>query len=201
VARGQWVDPALGRITFAAFVDQWKAALRGLRDSSLDRVLGVVDNHLLPGFGQAQLARITYSDVQAMVADDMLAGYSGSSVRRHVIVLRGILETARRDGRVGRNVAEGVKLPPESARPMRFLDADQLADAAGALTEHYRPLVLTAGWVGLRWANSPASRSAASTCCGTQSPLTGSSRRWPGGCATGHRRRRWACARSRSPRI
>jgi integrase len=86
-----------------------------------------------------------------MVRDDMDVGYSASAVRRHVFVLRGILEAAKLDGRVGRNVAESVTLPAESARPMRFLDPDQLVALANAVPGHYRPLVLTAGWVGLRW--------------------------------------------------
>lgn len=111
----------------------------------------MVRNHLIPRFRSTPLARITHADVKAMVADDMIAGYSGASVRRHVFVLRGILDAAQLDGRVGRNVAEGMKLPPEGARPMRFLDPAQLTAVADAVPDHHWPLVLTAGWVGLRW--------------------------------------------------
>lgn len=151
VARGLWVDPTLGRITFGEYVEIWRAGLHGLRDSSLDRNLGVARCHLLPRFGAMQLARISPVDVRAMVGDDMVAGYSSSSVRRHVIVLRSILGAAVSDGRLGRNVADGVKLPSERARPMRVLDPVQLAAVAHAVPGHYRALVLTAGWVGLRW--------------------------------------------------
>ena len=78
-----------------------------------------------------------------------VAGSSGSSVRRRVFVLRQILDAAVADGRIGRNVAHAVRLPPESTRPMRFLDAGQLARVAHAVPSHYD--VMCAGWVGLRW--------------------------------------------------
>jgi integrase len=152
VARGQWVDPSLGRVTFAKWVTTWQAGLHDLRESTLDLNLGVVRNHLLPRFGASHIAEITTADVKAMIADDLLAGYSGSAGRRHVFVLRQILAAAMEDGRLGRNVAAGVRLPPERSRPMRFLTAEQLAQLAAAIRpEHYRPLVLSAGWVGLRW--------------------------------------------------
>jgi integrase len=151
VAKGRWVDPALGRMTFGEFVKTWEAGLYDLRESTVERHLGVVRNHLLPRFGGVAVAEITHGDVKAMVAADVAAGYSGSAVRRHVFTLRGILDAAVQDGRVGRNVADGVRMPPESTRRMRFLDADQLAAVAHAVPVHYYPLVMTAGFVGLRW--------------------------------------------------
>jgi integrase len=76
---------------------------------------------------------------------------STSAVRRHVLVLSTILEGAVRDGRLGRNPCRGVKLPPDRTRKMRFLTAEKVAVLADAIGEHYRPLVLTAAYVGLRW--------------------------------------------------
>lgn len=79
------------------------------------------------------------------------------------------LEAAVLDGRVKRNVAQGVRLPPESTRPMRFLDPDQVAAVAAAIRPtFYAPLVLTAAYAGLRWAELPDCGSTASICCGTQ---------------------------------
>lgn len=150
--RGSWIDPTLGRETFAAWAATWKATLHGLKPSTLDLNLRTLRVHLLPRFGPMPLSRITHADVQRMVAEDISAGYSGSATRRHVIVLRQVLKSAVQSGRLGRNVAEGVQLPPEGAREMRFLSADQLAGLAAVVKpQHYRPLILTAGWVGLRW--------------------------------------------------
>lgn len=79
------------------------------------------------------LSRITQADVRRMVVDDIAAGYSGSATRRHLLVLRQILKSAQQDGRLGRNVADDVQLPPEDARRMRFLEATQLAALADAV--------------------------------------------------------------------
>ncbi len=151
--RGDWIDPALGRMTFGEWCDRWSAGLSHLRPTTLELNLGVVRVHLLPRFGARPLSSITTSDVKAMVADDLTGGcYSSSSVRRHVIVLRTVLGAAMVEGRLGRNPCDGVKLPPESTREMRFLEPGQVVALADAIRpDCYRPLVLTAAYVGLRW--------------------------------------------------
>jgi integrase len=88
----------------------------------------------------------------AMVAEELAEGkLSASAVRRHAIVLGTILGAAVADGRIARNPVRGVKLPPEGARRMRFLEPEEVARLADAHPPHYRPLVLTAAYVGLRW--------------------------------------------------
>lgn len=152
VARGEWVDPALGKMTFVQWAERWEAGLSDLRPTTKALNLGVLHNHLLPRFAGYQLARITTSDVKVMVADDLVAGYSNSAVRRHVIVLRVILDAAVVEARIGRNPCAGVKLPPESSRDMRFLEPVEVAQLADAIRpDHYRPLIFTAAYVGLRW--------------------------------------------------
>lgn len=87
-----------------------------------------------------------------MLAEELEEGrLSVSAVRRHVLVLRVILGAAVQDGRLARNPAASVKLPADRSRPMRFLDAQEVARLADAASEHYRPLILTAAYVGLRW--------------------------------------------------
>jgi integrase len=152
VARGEWVDPALGRMTFGDWAQRWEAGLSDLRPTTKALNLGVLANHLLPRFGGWSLAQITTSDVKAMVADDLARGYSNSAVRRHVIVLRTILDAAVVEGRIKRNPCQGVKLPPESSRPMRFLEPGEVAQLGDAIRPaHYRTLIFTAAYVGLRW--------------------------------------------------
>lgn len=149
---GAWVDPALGRMTFAEWADRWEATTVDLRPTTRALNLGVLRNHLLPRFGRWSLGRITTADVKAMIAEETAAGGpSPSAVRRHAIVLGTILGAAVSDGRIARNPVRGVKLPAESARRMRFMEAEQLASLAAAHPAFYRPLVLTAGYSGLRW--------------------------------------------------
>ena len=47
-------------------------------------------------------------------------------------------------------VRMGRRETPENARPMRFLEPDELAQLAEAHPPIYRPLVFT-GYVGMRW--------------------------------------------------
>jgi integrase len=152
VVRGAWVDPALGRMRFEEWVNRWEAGLIDLRPTTRALNIGVARKHLIPRFGRWPLGQITTSDVKTMVADDLARGYSNSAVRRHVIVLRVILATAVVEGRIARNPCDGLKLPPEDARPMRFLEPIEVARLAEAFQPaHYRPLIYTAAYVGLRW--------------------------------------------------
>jgi integrase len=153
LVRGAWTDPALGRMTFADWVKVWENELHHLRRTTRDLNLGVVRNHLLPRFGSTPLARITAGAVKAMIAEELGQGrLSNSAIRRHGMVLSTILRAALDDGRIAKNPCDGVRFPVEEARDMLFLTAEQvavLADAASPV--HYRALILTAAWVGLRW--------------------------------------------------
>jgi integrase len=150
--KGVWINPALGRITLTQWVGTWEATAVDLRPTTRALNAGVVRNYLVPRFGGWPLARIRTSDVTAMVAEELGAGVlSNSAIRRHVFVLSSILASAVADGRLARNPCAGVKLPPEDAREMRFLEPADVLRLADALHPHYRPLILTAAYVGLRW--------------------------------------------------
>jgi integrase len=149
---GSWVDPALGRMTFSDWAARWESTIVDLRPTTRALNLGIVRNYLMPRFGRWPLSGIGTADVRTMVAEELAAGtLSPTAVRRHAIVLGTILGAAVDDGRLVRNPVRSVKLPPEAARPMRFLEPNELATLTAAHPAHYRPLVLTAGYVGLRW--------------------------------------------------
>lgn len=152
LARGAWTDPALGRMTLEEWVGRWEPSTVDLRPTTRELNMGVLRKYLLPRFGAWPLAEIGTADVRAMVAEDLTGPLSNSAVRRHVLVLSTVLNGAVADGRIARNPCAGVKLPPEDARAMRFLEAAEVVTLANAVRpEHYRPLVLTAAFVGLRW--------------------------------------------------
>ena len=54
---GDWIDPALGKRTFADWAQEWSATIVDLRPSTLDRDRRIVRVHLIPRFGPAPLAR------------------------------------------------------------------------------------------------------------------------------------------------
>jgi len=152
VAKGDCIDPAESRITLAEWVQIWEGTLVHLAHGTRQLNVGVARNYLVPRFGAWPLDKITTSDVQKMLSEELAEGrLSNSAVRRHVMVLSQILSGAMLDGRLGRNVASGVRLPPERAREMRFLEAEEVMRLANAIDPFYRPMVLTAAYVGLRW--------------------------------------------------
>ena len=152
MAKGDCIDPTESRITLAEWVQIWEGTLVHLAHGTRQLNVGVARNYLVPRFGAWPLDKITTSDVQKMLSEELAEGrLSNSAVRRHVMVLSQILSGAMLDGRLGRNVASGVRLPPERAREMRFLEAEEVMRMANAIDPFYRPVVLTAAYVGLRF--------------------------------------------------
>lgn len=150
--RGDWVDPARARLTFAAFVPTWRAwAETALRPTTLALDVGVLERRLLPRFGPVPLGRITADDVRKLMADIHREGRSTSTVRRAALVLGSVLAWAVEDQRLAVNVAATVRLPPDESRDMRTLDHGEVVALVEAHPEHYRPLVWTAAYTGLRW--------------------------------------------------
>ena len=60
-------------------LDVWRQGSNGLRPTTPVLNLSVMCNHLLPRFGGYPLARITTSDVKAMIADSIATGGSVSA--------------------------------------------------------------------------------------------------------------------------
>ena len=89
------------------------------------------------------------------------SGLSASRMRQATGVLRANLQQAVLDGRLGRNAADGAKVPKTVEREPRFLTADQLRALVQAVENRQHGaglLVEVAGWSGLRWGEVVALR-------------------------------------------
>ena len=151
-ARGEWVDPALGRQTFASWAEEWSASIVDLRPSTLNRDLGIVRVHLLPRFGSVPLARITNSMVRSFVSDTLATGeHSPATVRKMGQILTKVMRGAVETGLIARSPCEGLRLPAEPRREMRFLTAEQVTALAEAAGHDAATLIYTAAYAGLRW--------------------------------------------------
>lgn len=154
LSKGDWTDPGLARIKFRDWVDMWETTLVHIRPRTKILNVGVARNYLIPRFGDHRLSAISTAQVREMLAEEMAAPegrLSNSAIRRHVLVMRVIMEAAVAEGRIAKNPAAAVKLPPEDSRDMRFLEPAEVAHLAASIEAHYRPMVLTAAYVGLRW--------------------------------------------------
>lgn len=151
-ARGAWVDPRLGRVTFAAWVEAWLQTVSEIRDTTRHRQQGILDNYLLPRFGDFALGRISRVDVRAFIAELCAGGsISAGTVRKVGHVLSRIMAGAVDAGLIPRSPCERLPLPPEGRREMAFLSPAQVEALASAIHPHYAPLVYTASYAGLRW--------------------------------------------------
>lgn len=149
---GEYHDPQLGRETLAEFFEgRWRPyAEKTLRPSTL----GLTDLHwrkyVEPAFGKRRLSSITPLDVKWFVSK-MLKEKSIYTAETAFRVLRRLLNAAAEDGLIARSPAERVRPPRRPSRPLRYLNADEVAKLVRELPARWRAFVLVAAYGGLRF--------------------------------------------------
>ena len=147
--RGRFVAPMGSRTCVDAIVEAWWQTREGHRASTRDRDRTVLDNDVLPIFGQAQLVEITHEEVQAWV-DRLAVRLAPSSVQRSFTVLRQVLGFAM-DGRLlAANPSDRTRLPRRQPFEAHFLTPDELELLASSIDPRYRAMVLVMAWGTLR---------------------------------------------------
>ena len=147
--QGRFVDPARTRVHFESVVERWWQTRSGHRVSTRDRDRKVLDNDVLPIFGQGQLVEITHEEVQAWV-DRLAVRLAPSSVQRSFTVLRQVLGFAM-DGRLlAANPSDRTRLPRRQPFEAHFLTPDELELLASIIDPRYRAMVLVMAWGTLR---------------------------------------------------
>ncbi|HET8766745.1 MAG TPA: site-specific integrase [Pedococcus sp.] len=124
--RGNYLDPAAGKVTVGEFATVWVAGLSHLKESTAERYRGIVRNHVVPKWGSTRLSNVAPSDVAAWIGELTERGASPSTVRQVHRVFSLIMDLALRDGRIGRNPAVGVRLPRAVRGEPRFLSPPEL---------------------------------------------------------------------------
>ena len=148
--RGQWVDPAAGRLTLAEWAATYLATVTNLRPTTMATERDLT-RYVLPRFGHLPLARIRSLDVRSWLADELAAGIAPTSVHRHFCTLRRLLRVAVETDLLVKSPCAGVKPPPVEPVEMRFLTAAEVHRLAEEMHPHFRVLVYTAAYAGLRW--------------------------------------------------
>lgn len=162
---GSYVDPREGRVAVRDWAERWFDGQVQLKPTTRARYRSILDVHVLPRWGETELARVRHADIQKWVAD-LSEGRSPATVRKVYRVLSQVLGSAVKDGRLVRNVAEGISLPRVRTQDRRYLTHEQVADLAAACAAvpvskyasttaadraAYRLLVLFLAYTGLRW--------------------------------------------------
>lgn len=155
--KGEYVAPALGKITVGELGPGWLKRQQGvMKPSAYHSIESAWRVHVEPRWSKAQLAEIAYSDVQAWITE-LATKRKATLVITVYSVLARILDDAVRDRRLAANPARGVKLPTRGRHKNVYLTADQL-HALAAEAGRYGSLVLLLGTAGLRWGEAAALR-------------------------------------------
>jgi integrase len=147
---GTWIDPKLGRTTFDRWADDYFALAVHKRPTTRARDVTVCDKHLRPVIGRMALAKIRPLDVRRVV-EQMSRSLAPATVRTNYGVLRAILNAAVESEVIVASPCRGVKLPARIPSDKRFLSVEELFGLANTMPDEYRPMVLLAGFLGLRW--------------------------------------------------
>ena len=176
LASGTYRDPALSKVSVSEMAEKWLSARHDLKPSTWWKYRALLDNHVLPEWGEKSLSAVNREDVAVWVAklvkskDDGGSGLGASQTRHAYRVLAMVLEWCV-PTRLLTNPARGVKLPipPEAEHVyLKCAQIERLADAAGNLrTKYNRPtagaavnkaLILLLAYTGLRWGEAAALR-------------------------------------------
>jgi integrase len=176
LATGTYVDPASGKASVTEMAEKWLEARHDLRRSTWWKYRGILDNHVLPRWGDLPLTAVHSEDIALWVAAllkstaDGGSGLGPSQARHAYRVMSMVLEWCV-PRRILRNPARGVKLPvrPDTEHVyLTYGQVEALADAAGELRTKYdrptaaasvnRALVLLLAYTGIRWGEAAALR-------------------------------------------
>ena len=155
--RGTWIDPAAGKLSLAEWTVDWLDALDVSRNTET-QYHSLLNNHILPRWGETSLAGITGIAVAAWAKKVRASGYAATTVQTMMKILSMLLADAadekliaanpirpRRRGRRQRTkMRERMWATPEEA--LRIAD-----NAALLLGPWAASLIATAAWTGARW--------------------------------------------------
>ena len=157
IAKGEWTDPALSRVTIAEWGQKWLEAKEPtLKVSTAVSYKSLWEVCILPAWGSVRLADVTHQGVAAWVGR-LSTKVGPSRCRKAAVLFSGMLSAAVRDQRISRNPCDDVSLPRLPDHRQRFLTMAELHDLADRAGE-YRTMILTLGLCGLRFGECAALR-------------------------------------------
>jgi integrase len=156
VDAGSYVPPKAG--TFSAFAVEWEKSRLSIQGSTLSAYRSMIRCHLVPAFGEMNVAEIELAHVQDLATK--LAKTVGSPKTLHNVMT--LLQTmlagkkgssAIRSGYIRYNPAQGVELPPketEEVVPPTVDQVSRLLEAAREIGGIGYPTILLAAFAGVR---------------------------------------------------
>jgi len=163
--KGTWTDPALGRVRFGDWLEEWWATTTNLRPSTAARDEDYFRLYIAPRFATMALAAIGQRDVRAWVADLSARGLAPATVQKAYQLLGKVMGAAIDAGMLAQSPCRRVPLPKVEREEMRFLTPAEVATLADAIDQRYRALVLVGAYGGCASGSWPGCAALGSTCC------------------------------------
>lgn len=151
VGDGTWLDPVLGKITFADFVENVWFPSRHLEATTAVAYRSNLDKHFLPAFGNRPIGKILPSTIQEWVTTAVAGGLSPRSVKKYHVMLSSIFKRAVRDRIIAFNPCEDTELPKIIARQTRTITPEEYRRILDAIPDRFKDLLVTDIQTGLRW--------------------------------------------------
>jgi integrase len=157
VRRGEWRDPALAKIRFADWAEEYLDGAVHKRATTLYHDRSRLRNHILPVFGSMPLVAIRPLDVRRFV-EGLNTRMAPSTVRTVYGTLRAVLTSAVNADLLAVSPCRGVKLPAKRPTDKRVLTMEELHRLADVMPELDRPIVYLAAVTSMRYEEVAALR-------------------------------------------
>jgi integrase len=151
--RGEWIDPVLRRVLFAEWAEQWWQTTARLRPSTRRGYWQILQNHVLPEFGDRPLASIDFMDVERFIATKLAEGTLGPKKTRDCVsVISLVMQAAIRSGARRDNPAAGHKVPVHRRRIRQgdVLTMSEVHALIGQVRDPYKAAVWLLVLTGMR---------------------------------------------------
>lgn len=144
--------------TFATVADEHMKRLVDITPGTLNTYHRMLDNHLLPAFGEMPIDQITEDDVAGWVAHMRDLGRSPKTIRNVHGLLFSVMRTAVKRKHRPDNPCMETRLPKSTRTEdhMAFLTHDEFALLLSCVDRHFHPLVLFLVGTGARFSEASA---------------------------------------------
>ena len=154
-SRGVAYDPSGGRVLFRRYAEQWLEG-RTLSPTTRDNYGETLERHVYPTFGDTPIGKLSPDQLRRWHRP--LRERIPSTASRAYRIMHAILATAVDDDLIPRNPCriKGASSDPHGERP--FVPAEVVLALADIAHARIRPIILVAGFAGLRYGELRALR-------------------------------------------
>jgi len=111
--RGQWIDPAAGKVTLSKYATEWLDGRSDLRETTRAKYDHLLKNHILPKLGSTPISSLAPSKVRSWYQE---LARRHSTTADDARLLRAVLNVAKADRQIGSNPCQ-VKGAGRCTRP------------------------------------------------------------------------------------